>query len=86
MNTQSYLPISNVRTHLPELVNKVDKYFDRVVITVNGKPKAALVSAQELESFEETAKVMAIPNIKEDIKKSKLQIKKNEYIPLADLK
>ncbi len=86
MNTSNQTPISDVRANLPELVDKVSKYLDRVVITVNGKPKATLVSTEELESLEETAKIMAIPNIKKDIAKSREQIKKGKYISLADLK
>ena len=77
--------ISDARANLPELVNKVNKNMDRVVITINGQPKAVLVSEEELESLEETAEVLAIPNIKEDIKKSKEQIKKGQYTLLEDL-
>lgn len=85
MNTSNQIPISDARANLPDLVDKVSKYLDRVVITVNGKPKATLVSTEELESLEETAKIMASPNIKKDITKSREQIKKGEYIPLSDL-
>lgn len=85
MNTSNQMPISDARANLPDLVDKVNKYLDRVVITVNGKPKATLVSLEELESLEETAKIMAIPNLKKDIAKSRKQIKKGEYIPLAAL-
>ena len=37
-------------------------------------------------SLEETAEVMAIPRIKEDIEESRKQIKKGQFIPLAELK
>ncbi len=77
--------ISDARAKLPDLVNKVNKTLSRVTITVNGKPKAILVSAEELESLEETAEVLSIPNIKEDIKKSRKQIKKGLYTSLKDL-
>lgn len=38
------IPISEVRENLPKLVEKVYKTNDKIVITVNGKPKAAIVS------------------------------------------
>lgn len=85
MNTSNQMSISDARANLPDLVDKVSNYLDRVVITVNGKPKATLLSNDELESLEETAKIMAIPNIKEDIAKSRAQIKKGDYVALADL-
>lgn len=86
MNNSNQVSISDVRANLPDLVDKVNKYLDRIIITVNGKPKATLVSTEELESLEETAKIMSIPHIKKDIAKSREQIKKGKYIPLADLK
>ncbi len=80
------MSISDVRQHLPDIVSKIDKYMERVVITVKGQPKATLISAEELESLEETAEVMAIPNIKKDIERSRKQFKKGEFVYLSDLK
>ena len=79
------MSISDARANLPDVVSKVNKTMSRVTITVNGKPKAVLVSAEELESLEETAEVLSIPHIREDIKKSREQIKRGEYISLKDL-
>lgn len=79
------IAISEARANLPDLVEKVDKNMDRVVITVNGKPKVAVLSLDELESLEETAEVLAYPNIKQGIKKSREQIKKGQFIPLSEL-
>lgn len=79
------IPISDVRANLPNLVNKVNKDLDRVVITVNGQPKAILVSAEELESLEETSEILAIPGAKKSIKRGIKQIKKGQFIPLSKL-
>ncbi len=80
------ISISDVRATLPDLVDQVNENLERVVITVNGKPKVVMVSMEELESLEETAEVLTISGIKKDIIKSKRQIKKGEFVPLADLK
>ena len=79
------MPISDVRTNLPDLVNKVSRDLDRVVITVNGQPKAILVSSEELESLEETAEILAIPGAKDSIKKGVEQAKKGKGIILSEL-
>jgi len=79
------ISISDVRATLPDLVDKVNANLERVVITVNGKPKVVMVSMEELESLEETAKILAISHVKKDIEKSRKQIKKGEFIPLSDL-
>jgi antitoxin YefM len=78
--------ISDARANLPELVTKISEQYDRAVITVNGKPKAVLLSIEELEAIEESAKILAIPHITDDIKKSREQIKKGEFTSLADIK
>ena len=81
-----FMTISDARATLPDLVNKVSKNMDRVTITVNGKPKAVVMSPEELESLEETAEILAIPGALESIKKGKEQIKKGQFVKLADLK
>lgn len=80
------IAISDVRANLPDLVNKVNKNMDRVVITVNGQPKATLVSAEELEALEETAEILAIPGAKESIKRGLKDAKEGRVIPLSKLK
>ena len=79
------MSISDVREQLPNLVAKVNKYMDRVIITVKGQPKATLISAEELESLEETAEILAIPGALERIKKGEQEIKKGKTILLEDL-
>ncbi len=80
------ISISNARANLPDLVAKISSTLGRVTITVNGQPKAILVSAEELESLEETAEILAIPGALESIKKGENQIQKGEFIALEDLK
>ena len=72
----SLMSISDVRTDLPNLVAKISNSLGRVTITVNGQPKAVLVSAEELESLEETAEVLAIPGAKKSIKEGLREAKK----------
>ncbi len=80
------MSISDVRSNLPDLVTKVSNNLSRVTITVNGQPKAILVSAEELESLEETAEVLAIPGAKNSIKKGLEEAKKGQGTPLSALR
>lgn len=79
------MSISDVRANLPDLVTKISDAFGRVTITVNGRPKAILISSEELESLEETAEVMAIPGVKESVKEGLKQAKKGQVLPLSEL-
>lgn len=77
--------ISDARANLPDLVNKVSDNLDRFVITINGQPKAVLVSEEELESLEETAEILAIPGAKEAIDRGVEQAKKGNVRLLVDI-
>lgn len=82
----NFISVSDARNNLPGLVNKVNKTMERVTITVHGQPAATLISQEELESLQETAEILAIPNIKKDLEKSKKQFEKGEFVLLSDLK
>jgi antitoxin YefM len=79
------IAISDARANLPDLVNKANDNLERFVITINGQPKAVLMSEEELEAIEETAEILAIPGAKEAIERGVLQAKKGEMRPLADI-
>ena len=81
----SLMSISDVRSNLPDLVAKISDSLGRVTITVNGQPKAILVSAEELESLEETAEVLAIPGAKKSIKEGFRQAKRGQGTPVSTL-
>jgi prevent-host-death family protein len=79
------ITISDARANLPSLIKKLNKGIDRFLITVNNKPKAVILSLDELESLEETAEVLAIPGAKESIVEGFEQAKQGKGIPLKDL-
>jgi len=82
MNT---IAISQFRADLPKLINDVDVYMKRLIITVSGKSKAVVMSMEELESLEETAKIMSIPGAKASITRGYKQAKMNRGISFKKL-
>jgi prevent-host-death family protein len=81
----NFIAISDARANLPKLIDDVAKSLERVFITVNGQPKAVVISAEELESIEETAEILAIPGARKSIKQGTLEAKKGLGVPLKDL-
>ena len=65
------MPISEVKTRLPELVSNVVEREDEIVITRNGKPAAVLVNYDEYESLKETLDVLSDPAAMRQIAQSK---------------
>lgn len=55
------LPLSEVRSTLSAVVERVETTHERVTITRNGRPAAVLVSPADLEALEETVDVLSDP-------------------------
>ena len=68
------LSLAAVKARFSELVDRVERQQDRVVVTRNGKPAAVLISADDLESLEETLAVMSDRSIAAQIRESQKAI------------
>ena len=64
------LPISEVKTHLPELVTKIEARDDQVVVTRNGKPAVVILSYDDYERLRETLDVLGDPAMMRQIHRS----------------
>ena len=65
------MPISEVKTRLPELVSDLEEREDEIVVTRNGKPAAVLVNYEEYERLKETLDVLSDPASMRQISQSK---------------
>ena len=65
------LPLSEVKTRLPELVAGVDEREEEVVVTKNGRPAAVLVNVQEYARLKETLDVLSDPALMQQIAESR---------------
>lgn len=63
-------PLRTVRDHLSEIVDRVEREHDRVVITRNGREAAVLLSAMDLAELEETLSVLSDPQALADIREA----------------
>ena len=64
------IPISEVKTHLPELVSRVEGRDEQIVVTRKGKPAAVLLSYGEYERLRETLDVLSDPTMMRQIYRS----------------
>jgi antitoxin YefM len=77
------LPLATVKARFSEIVDRVMRQQDRIVVTRNGKPVAVLVSPEDLESLEETLAIMSDRSLMAQIRESEKAIERSE--PGADL-
>lgn len=80
------LPLSAVKARLSELVDRVESEDDRIVVTRNGRPAAVLVSADDLESLEETLAVLSDRELMRKIREGERAAERGDVVPLDELK
>jgi prevent-host-death family protein len=64
------LPLSEVKTRLPELVVGVQEREEEIVVTKNGRPAAILVNYDDYERLKETLGVLSDQDIMRQISQS----------------
>lgn len=70
MSTVEHMPLKDVKNHLSEVVDKVEREHERVVITKHGRPAAVVVSVDDLESLEQTLDILSRPALIKQIRES----------------
>ena len=80
------LPLSSVKAHLSELVDRVEGQHDRVVVTRNGRPAAVLISHEDLEGLEETLAVLSNPDLMRQIREGEAAVDEGDVVSLDDLR
>jgi len=66
------LPLSEVKTRLPELVAGVDEREEEIVVTKNGRPAAIIINVREYERLKETLDVLSDPVLMKQIRQSEV--------------
>jgi prevent-host-death family protein len=72
------MSLAAVKARFSELVDRVERQQDRVIVTRNGKPAAVLMSTDDLERLEETLAVMSDRSLAAQIRESKKAIAAGE--------
>lgn len=69
------ISLKNLRPNLSEIVEGIDKKFDRVTVTKRGKPVVMMLSVEDYESMVETMNILSdksgLARIKEGLKQAK---------------
>ena len=70
MSMVEQMALKDVKNHLSEVVDKVEREHERVVITKHGRPAAVVVSVDDLESLEQTLDILSRPALIKQIRES----------------
>jgi antitoxin YefM len=77
-------PLRAVRDHLSELVDRVEREHERVVVTRNGRAAAVLISPDDLAALEETVAVLADKQAMDDLREADAAYAAGDVVRGAD--
>ena len=77
------LPFSEVKAHLSELADRVERHHDRFLVTRNGRPSFVLVSPDDLESLEETLELLSHPELLAEVREAEAEVASGRATPLT---
>lgn len=78
--------LTQLRPKLPQILDRVSKYFDRYVITRHGKPEAVVLAEEDYESLLETLEILSDKKLMRELKKAQAEIKAGKTIPFEKIK
>ncbi|GAA3878979.1 type II toxin-antitoxin system Phd/YefM family antitoxin [Tessaracoccus defluvii] len=79
------LSLAEVKTHLSELVRRVNTQHERVSVTVHGKPSAVLIATDDLQSLEESIAILSDPDTMQRLAASDAELAQGEGESEAEL-
>lgn len=63
-------PLREVRDHFSDVVDRVEREHDRVIVTRNGRAAAVIISPEDLAELEETLAVLSDAGALADIREA----------------
>lgn len=80
------VPLSEAKDKLSALVDEADRTHEIIAITRHGHPSAVLMSADDLESLQETVYWLSQPGILADIEESRRDYAEGRTVSGASLR
>ena len=78
------LPFSEVKAHLSEVADRVEREHDRILVTRNGRPSFVLLSPDDLAALEESLDILQDDELMVSLRASRRQAAAGDTVPLRD--
>lgn len=80
------LPLSEVKAHLSELVDKIEREHERITVTRRGRDAAVLLSADDLAALEDTLELLSDPVAMREIARARSEVARGKVVAADDLR
>jgi antitoxin YefM len=83
--TMTTMPLGEVKSHLSELVSRVNDHHERVTVTVHGRPSAVLLAVDDLDRLEESLAIMRDTDTLRRLAESDAELARGEEVSADEL-
>ncbi len=80
------LPLAEIKAHLSEIVDRVEREHERVVLTRNGRPAAVILSPADLEALEDTLDLLSDARAMKEINAAREDAAKGRVLTADELR
>jgi prevent-host-death family protein len=80
------LPLAEIKAHLSEIVDRVEREHERVVLTRNGRPAAVIMSPADLEAIEDTLDLLSDPEAMKEIIAARADVANGRVVTAEELR
>jgi prevent-host-death family protein len=80
------LPLAEIKAHLSEIVDRVEREHERVVLTRNGRPAAVIMSPDDLAALEDTLELLSDPAALEEIRAARHDVARGRVVSAERLR
>lgn len=80
------LPLAEVKAKFSEMVDRVYQQHECITVTRCGRPAAVLMSAEELEAFEDTLELLSDPSAMAEIEQARLEVLAGRVVSAEELR
>ncbi|MDY7106671.1 MAG: type II toxin-antitoxin system Phd/YefM family antitoxin [Actinomycetota bacterium] len=80
------LSLSEIKARLSEVVDRVEREHDRVVLTRNGVPAAVIISPDDLRALEDTLELLSDRQALDDIARARREVEAGEVVTGEELR
>ena len=77
------MSLAEVRNHLSEVVERLEREHGRVVITKHGRPAAVVLSIEDLDSLEETLEILSAGPLLTDVRAGMAELASGGAVALS---
>lgn len=80
------LPLAEIKARLSEIVDRVERQHERVVLTRNGRPAAVIMSPEDLEALEDMLDLLSDPGALAEIRAARDEIAQGRVVSAEQLR